>query len=371
MTHNNKNLRIFLIDNMMTGFIIIGALVVSIISILWFVNQEHSDKDEAQDLLLENIFVFFPDKEISALLFDGEYIWMGGRDGVYLIEPQSGEIVKEIANDIQMTYTAGMCRTKDGSIWIGHENGITIFKDEIRIDYSSPDIPKGRVNSIIEDKEEGVWAGIQSGAAHFILESDCWTIDKILDSNSGLIEDTVNTIGIDSMGGLWFGSYLGKNTGGISILRSDVWEYISVKEGLPHRYVTSIIPIDNEYMLVGVGHLDRGGMALFEKQNNDFKLHATYSVEDGLPGEKIRQLYLDDKKHLWITSESDGLLICDSYEELFNAQLEGIYLTTQNGLSDNEVKVIIEAEGFYWLGGRIGLTRIENTTIEQLFTNRE
>ena len=32
------------------------------------------------------------------------------------------------------------------------------------------------------------------------------------------------------------------------------------------------------------------------------------------------------------------------------------YLTEESGLSDNEIKCITKAEGYYWLGGKYGLT---------------
>jgi len=75
---------------------------------------------------------------------------------------------------------------------------------------------------------------------------------------------------------------------------------------------------------------------------------------------------LDSKSRLWITSESNGLLICNSYEELFKQRLDGVHLTVKEGLSDNEIKTILQAEGYYWLGGRFGLTRIKQDTIEEL-----
>lgn len=365
--HDMKEQKILLKQKIMTILIIVGSFTAIIISVIWLYKQDQLYTQSKKEQLLEEVSVFFSEKEISALLYNDGYIWMGGRDGVNIIDPKTGEIIKEVAKDIQMTYTAGMCKTVDESVWIGHENGITVFDDEMRIDYMAPQIPKGRVNTIIEDKEGGVWAGIQGGAVHFVKESDNWIVQEILNIDSGLREEEVNAIGIDDLDGLWFGSYLGKNAGGISILRNKQWQYISIEEGLPHRYVTAIIPIYTQYMLVGVGHLDRGGMALYEKKDNSYILRSTYSTQNGLPGEKIRQLYFDSKDRLWITSESNGLIVCHSYKDLFNQQLEGIYLTTQNGLSDNEIKVIIEAEGYYWLGGRLGLTRIKATTIENLF----
>ncbi|HZJ82807.1 MAG TPA: hypothetical protein VFD57_03255 [Clostridia bacterium] len=352
--------------------IIVVSSIAILLAVIWILDLQNQNRQKAQELILEGIDIFFPKIEISALLYDGGYIWVGGRDGVFLIEPQKGEIVKELAKDIRMTYTAGICQTDDGKVWIGHENGISIFGGDKRIDFSPPDIPGGRVNTIIKEENGGVWAGTQTGAVHFVKKDDSYIIDKILTSKEGLQEDAVNAIGMDNDNGIWFGAYLSNKVGGISVLRDGEWQYFSTNQGLPHRYVTAIIPIGGEHMLVGVGHLDRGGMALFKQDDRQFLLETAFSMDDGLPGEKIRQLFLDSKEQLWITSESNGLLICSSYDELYHQQLSGgVYLTTKNGLSDNEVKTIIEAEGYYWMGSRYGLTRIRESTIEGLFLDNQ
>lgn len=359
----------FIKHNLFTWLIIVGAIVAIIFSVLWLNRLEETNVERNNKALINDVSVFYTEKEISALIYDDQYIWMGGKDGIFLIDPITGKTIKDKATDIHMTYTASMCKTEDGSIWVAHEKGITIFKDEIRTDYSAPDILEGRANTIITDKDGSVWVGTQSGAIHFKMINGDWVIDSMLDEKTGLAEPTVNAIAVDGMEKLWFGSYLGNNSGGISILKDESWEYISIEEGLPHRYVTSILPLNNDYMLVGSGHLDRGGLALFERLKNKYVLHSTFTTEDGMPGEKIRHLYKDRNERLWITTESDGILICNNYLDLLNKEVNGIYLTTKNGLSDNEIKVIIETEDFYWLGGRVGLTRINKSTIDDLFIN--
>mgnify|MGYP001248786038 FL=1 len=354
------------VRNIATIIISLFLILLATICLLQF---QQVEKEKIEKQKLNGLRIFFPESEISALLYDGKHIWVGGRDGVYLIDPQSGKIIKEIAKDIQMTYTAGICQLDDNSVWIGHENSVTIFNDNHRIDFTSPQIPSGRVNIVVRDGSAGVWAGTQTGAVHFFKKNGNYVIDKILTSKDGLKEDAVNTIALRENHSIWFGAYLANKIGGLSILKDGQWQYFSVQQGLPHRYITATIPISDEYMLVGLGHLDRGGMALFRCDGDQTALETVYSIDDGLPGEKIRQLYLDSKEHLWITSESDGLLICPSYKALHKLPLEGKYLTTRDGLSDDEIKTIIEAEGYYWLGGRYGLTRIEAATIEEFFAD--
>ena len=51
---------------------------------------------------------------------------------------------------------------------------------------------------------------------------------------------------------------------------------------------------------------------------------------------KVRALFNDSDGRLWITTETDGLIILDSPEALANRPLEGTLIRKENGLSDDE-----------------------------------
>jgi len=189
---------------------------------------------------------------------------------------------------------------------------------------------------------------------------------EILTAKDGLTDDFVNVIHINPDGELWFGAYLATGKGGLSILNTNGWQYLSTDDGIPHRYITAILPVGDE-MLVGTGHLDRGGLALLIENGGKWTIKKAYHMEDGLPEEKIRYLYSGTDGTLWITTESEGVIVCPSIYSLEQPGLPGLRLTKENGLSDNEIKVITETDDFYWLGGRYGLTRIERDAIRDAF----
>ncbi len=72
---------------------------------------------------------------------------------------------------------------------------------------------------------------------------------------------------------------------------------------------------------------------------------------------KVRYLFLDSAKRLWITTEADGLLILDDAGKLDEKPLDGFYAKQENGLADDEIKCIVECDACFWLGGKTGLTR--------------
>ncbi len=124
-------------------------------------------------------------------------------------------------------------------------------------------------------------------------------------------------------------------------------------------------------MLAASGQLSAGGLCVLEQKEEMWIVSDLFSVEDGIPGEKVRWLFVDRDDHLWITTESNGLLLCPDTQAIASHPLNGIVLTEDNGLSDNEIKCIAETETVYWLGGRYGLTRIDRNTVSNLLSALE
>ena len=305
----------------------------------------------------DNLTVFLPGIEISALYDDGERLWAGTAEGIYLLDRDTGEICDKAEPEVHMIYSAQIVETEDGLIWAGHEDGLSAFDKTYRevIRFTTPDIPGGRVNSLWAD-DNGLWVGSQEGAAHISFSDGLWKVDETLTKESGLSEDVVQVI--EKIGDeLWFGSYLGVNNGGISIRSADGWDYLSTIDGIPHRYINAILPLSEKRVLIGSGQLVYGGLSLAEKQDDIWKITKNWDAEDGIPGMKVRQIFLDSSGKLWITTEADGLILLDSPDALKDTPLNGQVIKQENGLSDNEIKCIAECDSCLWLGGRYGLTR--------------
>ena len=303
-------------------------------------------------------------EEISALYYDGENVWVGCNDGVYVYNADTREEIKYYGG-LNLIYSAGITKSSDGTVWIGQEDGLTGIQengDGDRLEFSYPDIPKGRVNTVEWDGER-LWIGTYHGAASLIRSPSGWKVESIYNSSNGLCSDSVNVI--KSTGhSLWFASYLDHKNGGISIWDNDGTHFITVADGLPHAYVTSLQYLGDEKMLVGTGYMDDGGLALVQKINKEYKITATFFSENGVPGEKVRQLFLDEDGYLWITTEYDGVLILNYAEDGLQSELQGLYLKEENGLSDNEIKCLIKVKDSYWLGGKYGLTIVPQNIVE-------
>ena len=336
--------------------LIVAAFVVSDVII---------SKETIENVEKEDFLILKDEKEISSLLYDGIYVWVGGIDGVTIYNVETKEEVKKIEG-LMLLYSAEMTKTPDGMIWIGHEDGLTGIMHnslENRIDFKYPDIPKGRVNTVEWDGEK-LWIGTYNGAASLIPDENSWKVESIYNKNSGLCSDSVNVI-CKTEDSIWFASYLDAKSGGISIVDNGEIKHITIEDGIPHPYITSMQYLGQEKMLVGTGYMDTGGLALVEKIEDIYTVTDTFFMKDGIPGEKVRQVFLDSEGLLWITTEYDGILITDYKNNHLNKPLSGLYYTEKNGLSDNEIKCIVETPQEYWLGGKYGLTVIPKSIINK------
>ena len=339
-------------------------LFVLFILMAFIISRKIVEKQDENVPWKEDFTILRSGEEISALYYDGENVWVGCNDGVYVYNADTREEIKYYGG-LNLIYSAGITKSSDGTVWIGQEDGLTGIQengDGDRLEFSYPDIPKGRVNTVEWDGER-LWIGTYHGAASLIRSPSGWKVESIYNSSNGLCSDSVNVI--KSTGhSLWFASYLDHKNGGISIWDNDGTHFITVADGLPHAYVTSLQYLGDEKMLVGTGYMDDGGLALVQKINGEYKITATFFSENGVPGEKVRQLFLDEDGYLWITTEYDGVLILNYAEDGLQSELQGLYLKEETGLSDNEIKCLIKVKDSYWLGGKYGLTIVPQNIVE-------
>lgn len=337
---------------------LLTAVLIATLFILTF--RQH--RQERQKAALPGFTVFCEGEEISALYAARDCLWVGGRDGVKRLNAETGQVIDYVAEDLELIYAAEIVSSADGTVWIGHNEGVSLLKPSgERTDYGKGMLTGGRVNTILTEGGQTI-VGTMEGANVFSLEEGEWRLIRQYTKEEGLLSDAVNVLA-QTEGTIWFGSYLDNRPGGVSILSEKGWQYLTIEEGLSHPYINSILPLANQ-VLIATGQLSEGGLDIAEKTDSGYRITDSFSMADGIPGEKVRWLYRDSLGHLWITTESDGLLLCG--DDVLTHPIDGILLQQEQGLSDNEVKKIVETEKYYFLAGRYGLTRIEKDAAEAL-----
>lgn len=335
-------------------FFLMVVLIIIAIGGNWFKNSEKTENDTYDFLILEK------DAEVSAMYFDGEHVYVGTNDGIHIYDAQSKKMVDTIEN-ISMVYTAGIVGDNEGGIWVGHEGGLTHIDGTMKQEnFEYPQIPEGRVNTVAL-KDNVVYCGTYNGAAKLQQVNGQWTVTDILNHESGLLCDSVNVIlPVDS--GIFYFSYLDANGGITFISNSGEIRYWDIKSGIPHPYITSAVEDADGKIWVGMGYMRDGGLMTLVEDETGYQICDSFSVEDGIPGEKVRCLFIDDST-FWVTTEYDGILIKVKEDGKDWAEYRNLYLTQESGLSDNEIKCMIKVKDSYWLGGKYGLTIVPKNIV--------
>ena len=348
--------------------------------------------------------VYLRGKDICTLAFEDGVVWAGGIDGLFRLErvraedvtggrsgrngsestePQSGNSVggrsgkpasessaADDGNSIggSASYTVSevgdfrqvkaVLATEEG-LWIGHDAGLSLLRGgSIRTMTTADGLPDDRVNALCLDAEGKLWAGTWGGAAIV----DDGQVEKVLRTADGLADDMVNVIFGDSSGSVWLGSYVAPR-GGLTVINGAKMQSFSTQNGLLHANINAIMETSEKHVLVGGGLYTKGGGTFFTIDDGTWTVASSIRKEDGLAGEKIRALFRDHRGRIWIGSEYDGLVVLEN----LSVDASGVagfvarrLLTQENGLPNNEVKVVGESEtGDIWVGTRSGLLKIE------------
>ncbi len=340
-----------------TGAVQLFVLILLFIVTGRFMYLEYTRSRE-NDPRYDELTTFFNKMDISSMVIADGHLIAGGKDGVVALDTASLEEVE--LNGPRLRYVRAIIEDSSGRIWIGHEDGLTMFDNDRFLTYTTDEgLPDNRVCAIAENKAGQLIVGTHRGASY-------WDERMTVSVQDGLTTDYVNVIFVDDSDNTWFGSYLYKE-GGVSIFSgSEPVKHLYVKDGLLHSHITSVIQDDNGKIWVGTGFMDEGGASIYERVGTELILRGQLTKSDGLAGEKVRSLFQDSRGIIWIGSEYDGIAL---FQYSTNVE-EGIIrdtLTVEKGMSHNEVKTIAEDhEGNIWLGTKAGITFVDNALMEEM-----
>lgn len=300
--------------------------------------------------------VIRPPHDISSIVEQGDTIWVGGFDGVFSINKLSFQ-QEPLKSEIPLKNVKALAIDSRNNLWIGHEGGLSKKDEKSVINYTADTgLPDNRVNALAVDLKGNLWVGTWKGAA--VISPDGI---RTITTKDGLLNNMVNVILCDRNGNMWFGSYVAPK-GGLCCNVNGQWQYFSTENGLPHNNVNSLFEDYNGNVWAATGFAERGGACVFEYRDNFPRIKKVITKKDGLVGEKVRSVYQDNMKKMWLGSEYQGLTIFPKNKLIGEADTQNAplkVLTTNNGLSDNEVKCMMQdKEGNLWLGTRDGVTYI-------------
>ncbi len=289
-----------------------------------------------------------PPHDVMALLEYRGRIWSGGRDGLVVLDRETGALLEEVLADAPIAYVTGMAVSlHDDSLWVGHRGGVSRYDGTTWVTQGADDgLPPGSVLALLVDRNGALWVGTEQGLA--FLHGGAWTR---FTSADGLASDGVSYLFEDSQGRIWAGAGYAYE-GGVSVYEEGAWKPSDVQEHLPHPYLNAMLEHDDGTLWYGTGFSSYGGVAIHNGSG-----WRTLTVDDGLAGAKVRYLFRDAGGAIWVGSEYNGIVWMGAGTQEAGWRT----FTPKEGLAGLEVKAMLQdSRGNLWIGTEAGLTRISH-----------
>ncbi len=363
----------------------------------------------------------WPRSTVTSLLFDAEEnLWVGTLKGLYRLGKE-GFMVYSVNEGLSHNSVISLGKDADGNIWVGTWDGASRFSKGKFYNYNirnglpnsvvysiSPDregnlwfathggvgklsstniknytptqgLPDKIVVTILRDRKNRLWFGTSEGLGCFAGGEF-----KNYDTRHGLPVNGVNELEEDTGGNIVIGTFRG-----LSVLSPDsgAVKTFTRRDGLPSGVILGLCACPDG--TVWIGHREgltrlKGGKLLppsFDIAPGivsgiqetgagelwfllDDRLHRRrgdqvtgFSVRDGLPGNKITDIYKDRKGSLWLVSKAGLTKFEDGVFKHFSPR--------DHGLAGNVCDFIFEDQkGGIWTGNTRGLAYFDGKTFK-------
>ena len=249
----------------------------------------------------------------------------------------------------------------DGKVWLGITGGSLEIVDphtgavtEVGTDGKPGSLPKGRVLSMVDAPDGGVYLGTQQG---LYRSNGDGTGARRVEIAGRRPEAPVWAMGWHD-GVLWLGGLDGiwalrmPPAGPATPLRHE-------DEALGDRRVTALLPLADGTVWVGT----RRGVVRLDKDGKTVeRLPADNADRTRAPNGFISSLIVDRRDRLWVSSFGNGISILERTDPTGRRWFRR--LTTADGLPDNSVNMMVQDRaGLVWLSTDLGLASVQPDTL--------
>ena len=292
------------------------------------------------------------ESEVWALAEDrASALWVGTYGGG-LTRLQGGRFTTfGTAEGLPSDRIRSLAADRDGSLWIGTDNGLVHLQGE-RFAVVAPNgfLPGQVISALHADPNGVLWIGTQTGLSSL---RDGRFVNHTA-AHPHALSGSITAIAGDEQRGLWVGIEPGgDHEGGLRLLANAGITSYSVREGLASEHVMSLA-LDGDTVWVGTRQgLCRSRAGRFEPYTADVWGFAGLKVLDRVAQEGVPALALDHEGSIWFGTQLDGL-----------GRLRRAPLAYANGGALDERSVDVRAliedrHGVLWMGTAHDLRRVD------------
>ncbi len=319
----------------------------------------------------ESVSEQIPTRLVLTLLLDRDgVLWVGTEDELLAVEPRTRTVLRRYGSATperpgpSTGRVLALYQGAKGTIWIGSDGGLASLDPAsgrfVRHRYDRDDplsLGGNIVRSVLVDRGGVLWVGLETygvskyapSAVHFEL------IRHDPSARRSLSDGYVRGIAGDSEGNVWIATQFGGldrldgKTGRITVYRHRPGD----SHSLPGDNVWATLEDRGGTMWVG---LHERGLGTFDPRTGRFTRFALVPSDAS-----VNALYEDRAGALLVGLENRGLIVISPDRR--SARSYGRTLGDERVLADDDVQAIVEdREGFLWVGGVRGLTRMDRRT---------
>ena len=311
---------------------------------------------------------------ISSIVQDkSSKYWIGTRkNGLYLFDKKSMQLNHFVKNTTDKNALVNnnvrkILLHKNGSLWIGTQDGLSILNPETHqfINYqhnpANPNsLSQNSIYDIFQDKNGSVWIGTYFGGVNVIYSVNTpFTIyQNNIDKNS-ISSNIISSIIEDSKHNLWIGT----EAGGVNYFSKSSQQFINYKNNINDKNSLSsnlvkAIAIDkNQNVWIGTG---LGGLNLFNPKTSKFTVFKrNVNNINSIASDNVNCLIVNKQNKLFIGTDI-GLNIYDIDQQKFS-----LLTTKEKTFLNRSINALFEdKKGTVWIGTPIGIHVYKNSKLQ-------
>lgn len=264
---------------------------------------------------------------MSLLLDKAGHLWVGLFAEGAIVFDSAGHKWKKFGPDgenrLNSVNVTCFMQDYENRIWIGTEYGIHIYDDK-KGNKTFEDIYPGKklsdyqISCLFEDSKRNIWIGTRHGLSLLQYANNSFASFYQKESADQLPSDYINCIAEDAKGIMWIGTYAGLCS--YDPVQKKFRTY-TIKDGLSGNKVVGIVADEQDNLWLSTDN----GITRLDKTRKNFN---TFNAYDGLPGNVFynRSCFKDSRGHIFFGSYS-GLVEFDPKAIEMNTQAPGVVLT--------------------------------------------
>lgn len=310
---------------------------------------------------------------ISALLATKSGIWVGTEgEGLNLLNPETGNVTRFLhssgeASSLSNDFIKALMEDKQGNLWIGTYMGGAekyIEKENRFVHYRRNEkdgstLSSDYISSFLQRKNGQIWVGSSKGLNLYNQQKDVFeAVDEQKRFGKALLTEYITCLYEDARGRFWIGT-----TDGVNVYDEKKGRlysiYVPAKAGNTYSslYINCFKEDAKGNMWVGTF---RHGLYCFP--GGDFRF-TRFTKEDGLPGNSIRSIELNQNNSLWLSTDHGLAGFNPDTKHFFN-------YSTEDGLLTGEFSsrsAAVDKSNVFYFGSYNGLVYFR----DQRFTNHD